>query len=256
MPDIHHAAAMGYGAKSDTYVSGRPDYPAALGAWLRTALQLGPGKTVVDLGAGTGKFLGTLRPTGARIVAVEPVAAMLAQLTRDNPDVDAHLGTAEAIPLSDSCVDAVICAQAFHWFATPRTLAEIHRVLKPGGVLGLVWNVRDESVGWVAGLTKIIDPHGGDVPRYASRQWQKQFPAVGFAPLAEAHFPHGHTGSAEDVIVKRALSVSFIAALPEAEHRRVAGEVRALVAATPELAGKPQVTFPYVTAAFSCQRLG
>ena len=256
MPNIHHAAATGFAAKSDTYVAGRPDYPTALDTWLRAELQLGPGKTVLDLGAGTGKFLGTLRPTGARIVAVEPVAAMLAQLTRDNPDAEAHLGMADAIPLADGSVEAVICAQAFHWFATPQALAEIHRVMKPGGVLGLVWNVRDETVGWVAQLTKIIAPHSGDAPRYATRQWQQLFPAKGFAPLIEAHFPHGHTGSPEDVIVKRALSVSFVAAMPEAEQRRVAAEVCALVAATPELAGKPQVTFPYVTAAFSCQRLG
>ena len=147
MAAIHQAAAEGYTAKAEAYIRGRPEYPAAVQDWLRDDLALGAGKTVLDLGAGTGKFLPHLRATGAAVIAVEPVPAMRAQLTQRNPGIEAMAGTAEDIPLADGAVDAIVCAQAFHWFANPAALAEIHRVLKPGGALGLIWNVRDESVG-------------------------------------------------------------------------------------------------------------
>jgi ubiquinone/menaquinone biosynthesis C-methylase UbiE len=116
-------------------------------------LGLRAGKVVLDLGAGTGKFTRMLLATGASVIAVEPVPQMLEQLAHTAPDSKAIVGAAERIPLADSAVDAVVCAQAFHWFATSAALAEIRRVLKPGGVLGLIWNVRNESVEWVARLT-------------------------------------------------------------------------------------------------------
>ena len=147
MAGIHPAAAAGYRAKAEAYIRGRPDYPAAVQEWLRDDLALSAGKTVLDLGSGTGKFLPHLCATGAAVIAVEPVAAMRAQLMERHPSIDARPGTAEQIPLGDGAVDAIVCAQAFHWFANPAALAEIHRVLKPGGRLGLIWNVRDESVG-------------------------------------------------------------------------------------------------------------
>jgi SAM-dependent methyltransferase len=254
MHDIHHSAADGFTAKATTYVSGRPDYPPAVGDWLRGDLALGDGKVAVDLGAGTGKFLPRLRATGAKVIAVEPVAAMRAQLSAVHPDVEAKAGSAEHIPLADNAVDAVVCAQSFHWFSTGTALAEIHRVLKPGGVLGLIWNVRDETVEWVAALTEIINPYQGDTPRYHTQQWRRLFPAEGFGPLVECHFPHGHIGSPEQVIVDRTLSTSFIAALSPTDQGRVAAQVRDLIASSPSLAGKSQVTFPYRTAAFSCRR--
>jgi hypothetical protein len=128
-------------------------------------------------------------------------------------------------------------------------------VLRVGGVLGLIWNVRDEGMAWVAALRAIFDAYEGDAPRYHTQAWRRLFPAAGFGPLCERRFPHGHTGSPQHVIIDRVLSTSFIAALPLAERDRVAARVRRLIAATPELAGKSQVTLPYVTAAFSCRRL-
>ncbi len=254
MAEIHRAAAAGYTAKAEAYIRGRPEYPAAVLEWLRDDLALGAGKTVLDLGAGTGKFLPHLGATSAAVIAVEPVAAMRAQLIERNPGVDARAGTAEQIPLGDGAVDAVVCAQAFHWFANPAALAEIHRVLKPGGALGLIWNVRDESVAWVAALTRIMAPYESGIPRYHSGEWRRLFPAEGFGPLRERHFPNSHTGPAEQVILDRILSVSFIAALPPAEQNEIAAQIRALIATTPELAGKAEVAFPYDTAAFSCIR--
>ena len=256
MPQIHHSAADGYAAMATSYARGRPDYPPQVNDWLREDLGLGKGKVALDLGAGTGKFLACLRNTEATIVAVEPVPAMLAQLVALHSGVEAKQGSAERIPLADASVDVVVCAQSFHWFANINALSEIRRVLKSGGVLGLIWNVRDERVAWVAALRAFLDPHEGDAPRYHTQKWRKVFPATGFGPLSERHFPHGHTGSPEHVIVERVLSTSFIAALPPMERNRVGEEVRKLIANVPDLAGRTEVTMPYVTAAFSCQKVG
>jgi SAM-dependent methyltransferase len=148
----------------------------------------------------------------------------------------------------------VVCAQSFHWFATSAALAEMRRVLKPGGMLGLIWNVRDQSVDWVAQLTTLIAPYEGDAPRYDHGEWRKVFPAEGFSPLQERRFAHGHTGPAERVIVDRTASISFIAALEPAERARLLDRVRALIAGTPSLAGCDEVTFPYVTMAYHSER--
>ena len=255
-PSVHHAAATGFGAAAEAYQELRPGYPAALADWLRDELGLGPGRVALDLGAGTGKFTPLLRATGARLVAVEPVEAMRAELIAAHPDVEALAGEAERLPLADASVDAIVCAQSFHWFATPAALVEMRRVLKPGGALGLVWNVRDERVAWVAALTRILDRHQGDAPRHESGRWRDVFPFPGFTPLSERRFAHEHVGPAERVIVERALSVSFIAVLPADEQARVADEVRALIAATPSLAGRATVAFPYVTHAHACRRRG
>jgi SAM-dependent methyltransferase len=253
-PSVHHAAAKGFGAAAEAYQEARPDYPAALVDWLRDELGLASGRVVVDLGAGTGKFTPLLSATGARLFAVEPVEAMRARFVAAHPDVEALAGEAERLPFADASVDAIVCAQSFHWFAKPAALTEMRRVLRPGGALGLVWNVRDARVGWVAALTTILDRYQGDAPRHESGQWRALFPAPGFTPLSERRFVYEHVGSPERIIVERALSVSFIAALPTDEQARVADEIRALIAATPSLADRSAVAFPYVTHAHGCRR--
>jgi SAM-dependent methyltransferase len=248
-------AVAGFSAGSAAYAAGRPDYPPGVIDWLREDLGIGPGKSAIDLGAGTGKFLAALRRAGASVQAVEPVASMRERLVAANPDVTALDGGAEHIPLPDASLDAIVCAQSFHWFATGAALAEMRRVLKVGGALGLVWNVRDESVAWVAALTAIMAPYEGAAPRFASGAWRKAFPAPGFSPLVERRFPHAHVGPPERVVVDRVLSTSFIAALPTAERERVAQRLRALIAATPALAGREEVAYPYETRAYACRRL-
>ncbi len=253
--DVHPKATQGFGRSADTYVRGRPDFPAEALTWLREDLDLGPGKTALDLGAGTGKFTRLLVRTGAGIFAVEPVAAMLAHLARDLPEVEALPGDARQIPLADGSVDAVVCAQAFHWFATREALAEIRRVLKPGGMLGLVWNIRDESVEWVRRLTDIMAPHEGDAPRYYNGEWRRVFPAPGFGEMQERTFRHAHVGSPEQVIVDRVASVSFIAALEQPAREHVLDQVHALIASTPSLRGRAEVSVPYLTQAYWCRKL-
>jgi SAM-dependent methyltransferase len=253
---VHRAAAAGYATSADTYAAGRPDYPAEVGPWLHDTLGLGPGRTALEVGAGTGKFLPRLIETGARVMALEPVDAMRTLLAVRYPQVVAIAGTAQAIPLGDASVDALVCAQSFHWFADRAALDEMRRVLRPGGTLGLIWNVRDERVPWMAALEALVEPYAGDAPRYRSGAWRKLFPADGFAALPERRVPYAHIGDPERVIVDRTLSVSFIAALPPAERAKIAAKVRALIAATPELAGRDAISFPYETRMFAWRRTG
>lgn len=255
MTAIHNTASTGFGAAAETYAKARPDYPAALDRWLREDLALGVGKSVLDLGAGTGKFTPRLLATGAEVTAVEPVEAMRERFARDLPEVTALAGTAEAIPAPDKAFDAVVCAQAFHWFASPEALAEIHRVLRPGGVLGLVWNTHDVAVPWVARLQDLQLPYEADTPRVRNGAWRKVFPAAGFGPLEETRFDHVHSGSSETVIVERLLSTSFIGALPEAERNIFAARVREAIAHEPALTGKTLIDYPYLTLAYAARRL-
>lgn len=250
MKDVHLSADAGFGRGAESYSRGRPDYPAATLDWLRFDLGLMPGMTVVELGAGTGKFTRTLAKTGAKVVAIDPVGEMLKVLRRELPAIPAVQATAQKLPLPDATADAVICAQSFHWFASADALTEIRRVLVPGGMLGLIWNVRDQSVGWVAELTRIMEPFEGDAPRYDHGEWRRVFPAPGFAELRERVIPHAHIGPPEQVIVDRIASVSFIAALDGSTRARVLEQVRDLIARTPGLVGRAEVSFPYVTCAY------
>lgn len=254
--EIHNSAAQGFAVAADIYVQGRPDYPAETGSWLREDLKLHAGKTVLEVGAGTGKFIPFLRQTSARLLALEPVEAMRERLTATNQDIEALAGTAASIPLPDGSVDAIVCAQAFHWFATDEALAEFRRVLAPGGMLGLIWNVRDQTVPWVAALSQIIAPLEGDTPRYHSGAWRQVFPAEGFSFVSERCAAYVHRGRPADVIINRILSVSFIAAQPEEGRLRVAAQLKALIDQTPDLAGHEEVAFPYETRMFTYQKNG
>ena len=255
MTEIHTAAQRGYSLVAQTYTQGRPEYPTDILPWLKGNLGVAAGKLVVDLGAGTGKFTKLLVQTGADIIAVEPVEEMRLQLETTLPEVRLLPGCAEAIPLDTCSVDALVCAQAFHWFASETALREIHRVLKPSGKLGLIWNVRDESVDWVSAITKIITPYEGDAPRFYKGDWRKPFDSRYFTAPEKTSFEYQHVGVAQQVIFDRLLSVSFIAALPEGEKLKVAEQLHALIASHPVLRQKREIAFPYRTEAYLCTRL-
>ncbi|WP_296187092.1 class I SAM-dependent methyltransferase [Pseudomonas sp. UBA1879] len=255
MSVVHKAAQVGFSTQAGTYTQGRPDYPHELSLWLKRMLGINEQTSVVDLGAGTGKFTRLLSPLTRHLTAVEPVEAMRLEFAKALPDTPVMPGTAEALPLPDNTVDAVVCAQAFHWFANQAALAEIHRVLKPGGRLGLIWNVRDESVDWVAEITRIITPYEGDTPRFHTGQWRLPFNGPHFAAPELSCFTYGHVGPAETVIMNRFLSVSFIAALPDAEKAVVAEQLRDLIKTHPALRGRDSIEFPYQTQAYLCRRL-
>lgn len=251
---VHRAAHQGYSQSANTYAQGRPDYPPQIAGWLADTLRVDAHTTVVDLGAGTGKFTRYLQQTDARVIAVEPVASMRAELAAHTSGATILDGTAQALALEDESIDVLVCAQAFHWFATTGALDEIHRVLRPGGRLGLVWNKRDTRHAWVSHLDAIVNAYEGDAPRFHSGKWLEVFPHPGFGPLQESHFAHGHTGTLENVVVNRSLSTSFIAALPAAQKERVRADILALIERTPALKNQERVTFPYETLAYCAVR--
>ena len=192
--NINSAAAEDFQVGADTYERGRPDFPAEAVEFLVQTLNINQASHVLDLAAGTGKLTRRLAPTGAKLTAVEPVEGMRRKFSALLTGVEILEGTAEAIPLPSESLDVVVVAQAFHWFDGPRALAEIHRVLKPGGRLGLVWNVRDESVDWVGQLSRIINAHEGATPRFKNMKWKKAFEDTSlFTPLEKRSFPHPQT---------------------------------------------------------------
>lgn len=249
-----HEKSDGYRQGASDYVAGRPGYPPEAVTWLREVLGVRPDRTVLEVGAGTGKFIPTLAACGARIIALEPVDEMREKLVHAWPEIEALAGTADAIPLPNDAADAVVCAQAFHWFATREALAEMRRVLAPDGMLGLVWNGRDESVPWVAALSEITNRYEGDTPRYLTGAWRNVFPAPGFTLVGEQHIRNSHIGTVEQVVIKRTLSVSFIAGLPAERRKAIEQEVRALIARTPELSKAGEIAFPYETSMFAYRK--
>jgi SAM-dependent methyltransferase len=181
--------------------------------------------TVVDLAAGTGKLSRPLAATGARVIAVEPVAAMRAMI---GDGIEVLEGTAEQIPLPDSSVDIVAVGQAFHWFDGPVAIPEIHRVLKPDGRLVMLWNVRRPDDQLAAAVEEVIAPYWGGTPRVRSGVWREAFSTTGlFGPFETAAFDHDHVLDAEG-LVSRVASISAIAALPDAERIEVLDRIRPL----------------------------
>jgi SAM-dependent methyltransferase len=143
---------LSFGAVADAYDRARPTYPREAAAWLAGLEHA----HVLELGAGTGKLTEQLSALGHRVLATDPLDAMLRHLVARVPGTPAVLATAEQIPMRARSVDAVIGAQAFHWFDLDRALPEIARVLRPGGHLSLAWNLRDERIPWVRRLGELI----------------------------------------------------------------------------------------------------
>jgi SAM-dependent methyltransferase len=246
-----HPAVRGFDRSAETYERARPDYPRTAVRHLGRVLHLGPGTTVVDLGSGTGKFTRAIAPLRATRLAVEPTPGMRRVFVRAVPDVPVLDGTAESIPLPDGFADAVVCAQAFHWFRPRRALREIARVLRPGGGLGLVWNTRDEALSWSRQVSRIVARYRWMNPRARSRRWRPAFAAENspFGPLHEARFRHAQRGTPE-MFVDRTLSVSVIANLSPAQQREVANEVRTVLRTDPSSRGRTTLTLPYETQVF------
>lgn len=227
---IHAKAAIGFGRAADAYERGRPEYPEDAIQYISNSIALfqktksdGRALTAADIAAGTGKFTKILAALDAsvlaEITAVEPVAAMRAKCeARALPRVCVTDGTAEKLPFGDQSLDVVTVAQAFHWFDGARAVPEIHRVLRPNGLLCLIWNVRDESVPWVREMTELMEPYQGDAPRYRSAKWREAFDNSNlFSRLEPTCFRHINSGSI-DVMIDRVASVSFISSLPEGER--------------------------------------
>lgn len=261
---VHDAAARGFERGAGDYEAARPGYPPEVVDLLVRELDLGPGRQALDLAAGTGKLTRLLVPSGAELVAVEPVAAMRAELVARSPEVEALDGTAESLPLPDRSVDAAVAAQAFHWFDAPVALGELRRVLRPGGRLALVWNVRDESVDWVRRFGELlVEAAAGDPASAEFQETGKPYEegtdwgavvagAGGFTTVQRAVVAWEQPIDAH-LLVRRAASTSFVSALPADAREAALERVRDLAATHPDLAGREAFGFPYQTVVYWCR---
>jgi SAM-dependent methyltransferase len=236
----------GYARSAAAYERGRPGYPPAAIDYLAARLRLGPRRTVVDLAAGTGKLTRPLLATGAEVVAVEPVAEMRAELPAAARAVE---GRAEDMPLDTGSADAVAVAQAFHWFDGDAALGEIHRVLRRGGFLALVWNRRHMDDPVNQAIQELLTPYRGQMSAMQTGSWQDAFERTKlFGPLEGRVFANDQSLDA-DGLADRIASVNFIAKLDEKERTKVVEAARAL-------AGAGGVTIPQDTEVLVADRLG
>ncbi|MDT3446393.1 class I SAM-dependent methyltransferase [Pseudofrankia sp. BMG5.37] len=247
-----------FGAAAVAYAEHRPDYAHAAVRW---ALEPAPGPRVLDLGAGTGKLTATLGAVGADVIAVEPDPAMLTELRRGLPAVRALPGSAEAIPLPDASVDAVLAGHALHWFDMAVAGPEIARVLAPGGILAGLWNVVDDRVDWVTGLARV----GGSAaigPRDLLSNWRAEtadphLPDNGlvarFGSPEQAEFSHGQRRTADSLVAKIATHAGMLV-MPEQEQDATLGRIRAFLASRPETAGG-EFILPMLTGVLRVRRL-
>jgi SAM-dependent methyltransferase len=247
-PDERARRGSSFGAAADAYAEYRPDYAEAAVRW--ALAPAGPAPRVLDLGAGTGKLTATLVSLGANVTAVEPDPAMLAEFRRALPGVRSLSGRAEAIPLPDASIDAVVAGQAMHWFDMKLAAPEIARVLVPGGVLAGLWNVDDDREEWVAGF----DAVSGGTARATLTSWrtageearvaQREVPDL-FEPPERAEFPHGQRRTVDSLVATIATH-SRLLVMPEAERAQILNQIRAYLSARPETSSG-EFTLPMVT---------
>lgn len=254
---VHDAAARGFDRAAEQYEHARPGYPAEAVALVVDECGIGPETRVLDLAAGTGKLTRSLTATRATVLAGEPVGGMAERLSAVLPEARLVRTVAENLPFGIASLDAVTIAQAFHWFDETPALRELARVLVPGGGLALIWNVRDESVPWVRRFTEIIIEEAGGTPYrrdYTSDRWQALFAENEAFTTLQARRIRNDQNATVDLVVERAASTSFVAALPEAHRVRTLARVRDMLLSHPELRGVDEFPFPYDTDVFWCHR--
>jgi SAM-dependent methyltransferase len=223
----------------EDYERGRPGWPPEV----VDVPGLPPAATVLELGAGTGKLTRLLVSTFGRVVAIEPAEAMRRLLVTLCPEAEALAGSAEEIPLATASVDAVFAAEAFHKFDGERALPEIARILRPRGVLVLLWNLpAGPTEPSIAAAERLLHQRGPDraevgydpldlnSTRYASSEWRLPFAASPFEELQEARLPNPQTVDREGLVAFFA-SMGWIADLPDADRLPLLDEVRSLLAA-------------------------
>lgn len=237
--DGRRQRSLSFGSQAAAYERGRPSYPPEAVDWLLAANPGSPVREVLDLGAGTGKLTSRLVERGLNVVAVDPSAELLDVLRTTLPETPALLGSAEQIPLPDNSVDAVLVAQAWHWFDPERAVAEAARVLRPGGRLGLLWNVRDERLGWVKEFGDIVGPE---------RDWADltvELPAP-FVDVA-THRVEWTNYITPQALIDYVNSRSYCITSPADARTRTLDEVRTLLATHPALTGARGIALPYIT---------
>ncbi|MEO8907280.1 MAG: class I SAM-dependent methyltransferase [Microbacteriaceae bacterium] len=237
--------AASFDSVAEVYEAVRPSYPAQAVDWLVPA----NAARVADVGAGTGKFTRLLAHSGRHVIAIDPSPRMLEVLSRSLPLVDVHEGTAERIPLADASVDALTFAQAWHWVYKEPASLEAGRVLRPGGALGLIWNLRDERVDWMRELGVAMHADGDqftdgendpDVrspfgePQRAQFEWSAECTLEGLIDLVRSR--------------------SYFAVMSADGQRDTLAAVRTLIQTHPQTAGRDTIALPYVTVCFRYRR--
>ena len=228
--------SLSFGEEAAAYERGRPSYPPEAIDWLLP----NDARDVLDLGAGTGKLTVRLVERGLDVIAVDPIPDMLEVLRNSLPDTPALLGTAEEIPLPDDSVDSVVVAQAWHWFDPERAIKEVARILRPGGRVGLVWNVRDERLGWVKELGRIIG-HEDDPAERRDVTLPPPFADV------ERHEFEWTSYLTPQALIDLVASRSYCITSPAEVKSRTLAQVRDLLSTHPALAHATGLALPYVT---------
>ncbi len=241
MKDQQHARV--FGTEAAAYELGRPGYPDDAVEWILSHVDTDEGALpdVIDLGAGTGKLTASFVGRAASVTAVEPDAAMLDTLATRLPGVVALEGSAEAVPVGAASADLVTMAQAWHWVDPAAASAEVARVLRPGGVLALLWNVRDEGTEWVAALSRTI---GSSI----AEEFDTVRPPLA-APLrrdAYAEFSWVNRLDREQ-LVAMVSSRSYVIALAPGDRATLLASLDELLDTHPQLAGRGSYELPYVT---------
>ena len=253
---LHPSAQKGFSLGAELYQQVRPSYPPEILVWLQDQLKVSENSTVIDLGSGTGKFLPFLLQTQAKVIAVEPVTAMREQLEQRYSTVECLQTSSDQLLVKDESINAIICAQSFHWFSNIETLKEMYRVLIPTGHVGLLWNQRDITVDWVKALADEIARFEADTPRYHSEKWKQVFEQQQLFQFNGLQtFQLQHTGTVEQVVSKRLLSTSFIAAMPEHQQQQLKARFEQIVFDFTGLTAQDQIDFPYTTFAYHFQKI-
>jgi SAM-dependent methyltransferase len=223
-----------FGRTAREYELGRPEWPEELLDRVVADLGLTPDAFVLDLGAGTGKLTRALVPRFARVVAVEPDDAMRAVLEEVVPGAESKAGSAEAIPLGDEEIDAAFSGEAFHWFASPETIDELARVLRPGGGLAIFWNIFVDSEPALPDEAEAVleeaFARGGvpGLPRVLSGQWREPIARSRFGELREDELVRDVVTD-RDGWIANMLSVSSIAHQSDEDRAALAERLRELV---------------------------
>jgi ubiquinone/menaquinone biosynthesis C-methylase UbiE len=247
---VDPVSSVGFPRGAEVYERVRPEYPDRAVDWAEERLGLGLGSIVLDLAAGTGKLTRALVARRLKVLAVDPSSEMLAQLRTTLPDLEAREGTAEAIPLEDSTVDAVTVGQAFHWFDPQPALREIHRVLRPNGGLALFRNLRKVDDPVQAAWEEIVRDAKNSVRDQEAVDARSEIVRSGlFGELEELEDRWTqHLGV--DEYVSLVASRSYVSHLADPERERILAEVRAAA----ERLGEP-IPFRYVTHVRVARRL-